>query len=212
MDQGQLFDLPPPLPAGLPPGLVYERGFLAVDEERELLDVLRSLPLQAARYKGFTARRRVVSFGGSFDYDANRLLPAAELDPRLQPLRERVASWLGVASSALVHALVAEYPAGAPLGWHRDVPDFEIVAGVSLASDSILRFRPYPPARPARGRIVRLAVEPRSIYAMSGPARWAWQHSVAPTRAARWSITFRTSRRAVGGGLKDRTPSGPGDR
>src|SRR5690606_3136467 len=153
-----LFDLPPPLPANLPPGLAYERGFLAVDPERELLEVLRSLPLEAARYKGYTARRQAVSFGGSFDYDPNRLLPAADLDPRLQPLRERVAAWLGMASPMLVHALVAQYPPGAPLGWHRDVPDFEVVAGVSLGSNAILRFRPYPPSRGAGGRIVRLLV------------------------------------------------------
>jgi alkylated DNA repair dioxygenase AlkB len=212
MDQGLLFDLPPPLPANLPPGLGYERDFLAVDQERELLEVLSSLPLEAARYKGYTARRRVVSFGGSFDYDSNRLLPAADLDPRLQPLRERVAAWVGVASSALVHALVAEYPPGAPLGWHRDVPDFEVVVGVSLGSNAILRFRPYPPARQAAGRIVKLVVEPRSIYVMRGPARWEWQHSVAPTRDLRWSITFRTSRRGLGTAPTDRTPSAPEDR
>ena len=99
MEQRLLFDLPPPLPANLPPGFAYHRDFLDDDEERELLEVIRSLPLEAARYKGYTARRRVVSFGGSFDYDSNRLLPAAELDSRLHPLRDRVCAWLGVASS-----------------------------------------------------------------------------------------------------------------
>jgi hypothetical protein len=27
-------------------------------------------------------------------------------------------------------------------------------------------------------------------------ARWGWQHSIAPTRALRYSITFRTRRAA----------------
>ncbi len=208
MEQGLLFDLPPPLPANLPPGLAYERDFLGGEEERQLLELIRSLPLEAARYKGYTARRRVVSF----DYDSNRLLPAAPLDPRLHPLRDRVAGWLGVASTDLVHTLVAEYPVGAPLGWHRDVPDFDAIAGVSLGSEAILRFRPYPPSKPAQVRTVKLVVEPRSIYSMRGAARWEWQHSVAPTRAPRWSISFRTSRRLPGLLPTDRTPSAPGDR
>jgi hypothetical protein len=29
---------------------------------------------------------------------------------------------------------------------------------------------------------------------MEGPARWAWQHSIAATKALRHSITFRTLR------------------
>ncbi len=195
MEQGLLFDLPPPAPTNLPAGLTYQPDFLAVAEEQQLLEIIRTLPLEAARYKQFRARRRVASFGGSFDYDANRLLPAADLIAPLHPLRARVADWLGVGADQLVHTLVAEYPPGAPLGWHRDVPDFELVAGVSLGGAASLRFRPYPALRPGRGQLVKLAVAPRSIYAMRGAARWSWQHSVAPAVATRWSITFRTRRR-----------------
>jgi alkylated DNA repair dioxygenase AlkB len=197
MDQGLLFDLPAPLPANLPAGLTYQPGFLSAEEEQQLLETIRTLPLEAARYKEYRARRRVVSFGGSFDYDANRLLPTAELVPPLHPLRDRVAAWLDIHAAELVHTLVAEYPPGAPLGWHRDVPDFEVIAGVSLGGEAIMRFRPYPPERPNRADVVKLVVAPRSIYAMRGAARWAWQHSVAPTAGPRWSITFRTGRRAA---------------
>src|SRR6185295_11097256 len=56
MSQASLFDDPPPAPRGLPPGLVYEAGFLSRDEEAGLVDLLRSLPFTAARYKGYTAR------------------------------------------------------------------------------------------------------------------------------------------------------------
>ena len=133
--QGTLFDLPAPPPAPLPEGLAYQADFLSAEEEASLIELIGTLDLQAARYKAYTARRRVVSFGGSFDYDSNRLLPAAELVPALHPLRDRVAHWLGVPPEALVHTLVAEYPPGAPLGWHRDVPAFEDVAGVSLGAE-----------------------------------------------------------------------------
>ena len=194
MTQGSLFDLPPPPPPVLPPGLVYEPEFLSLEEEARLMGIVAALPLEAARYKGYTARRQVVSYGGSFDYDANRLLPTAELVDTLHPLRDKVARWLDVGPSLLVHTLVARYPPGAPLGWHRDVPDFELIAGVSLGSACVLRLRSYPPVK--RAPIVRLNLAARSIYSMRGPARWAWQHSVAPVETERWSITFRTARQA----------------
>lgn len=174
-------------------GLVYQPEFLGAVEEERLIDVIRSLPLQAATYKQYTARRRVVSFGGSYDFDANRLLPAQPLDERLHPLRERVAQWLGTAPEQLVHVLVAEYAPGTPLGWHRDVPDFEIVVGVSLGGPATLRFRPYPDVASAR-RVFQLVAAPRSIYRLDGEARWGWQHAVSPTKHLRWSITFRTQR------------------
>ncbi|WP_082091380.1 alpha-ketoglutarate-dependent dioxygenase AlkB [Paracidovorax citrulli] len=172
-------------------GLVYQEGFLSTQEERELIDVIHSLPLHAAKYKQYLARRRVVSFGGSYDFDTNRLLPAVPLDPRLNELREKVAQWIELPPQDLVHALVAEYAPGTPLGWHRDVPDFETIVGVSLGGHATLRFRPYPDA-PATRKIVQLRAEPRSIYMMASEARWDWQHSVAPTTELRWSITFRT--------------------
>ena len=195
MSQGALFDdLPEPVPQNLPEGLAYEPEFLARDEEQSLIALIRSLPLAAAKYKDYTARRRVVSFGGSYDYDANKLLPAQPLIEALHPLRARVARWAGIAPEALHHVLVAEYAPGTPLGWHRDVPDHEEVFGVSLGSTAVLRFRPYPAVAPRRADVVKLRAAPRSIYAMRGAARWAWQHGVAPVDELRWSITLRTAR------------------
>jgi alkylated DNA repair dioxygenase AlkB len=154
------------------------------------------LPLVEAQYKSYTARRRVISYGGGFDYDSNRLLPTEPLPEVLEPLRHRVAGWLRIAPDRLVHALVAEYQPGTPLGWHRDVPDFETIAGVSLGGPAVLRFRPYAPDTPAalrRGEILHLDVAPRSVYKIAGEARWNWQHSVPPTQGHRWSVTFRTA-------------------
>jgi alkylated DNA repair dioxygenase AlkB len=192
LTQASLFgDLPEPVPQNLPEGLAYEAEFLSRDEEQALI---RTLPLNAAKYKDYLARRRVASFGGSYDFDANKLLPAQPLIEELHPLRARVARWAGIEAAALRHVLVAEYAPGTPLGWHRDVPDHEEVFGVSLGSTAVLRFRPYPPVAPKRADVVRLRAAPRSIYAMRGPARWGWQHSVAPVDELRWSITLRTER------------------
>jgi len=186
--------LPEPPPARLPPGMRYEPDFLGAEEEAALIALIATLPLEAAKYKAYTARRRVTSFGGSFDYDANKLRPTVPLPEALLPLRARVGAWAGIEPQALAHALVAEYAPGAPLGWHRDVPDFEDVVGVSLGSAATLRLRPYPPVDPRRADVLRVLAAPRSIYLLRGAARWGWQHSVAPVAALRWSITFRTRR------------------
>src|SRR5690606_8464479 len=140
----------------LPEGLRYEPDFLERHEEAWLLDLIGQLPLAEAQYKGFTARRRVMSYGGAYDFDAHRLDQAAPLIKELQPLRDKVARWAGVRPQELAHALVAQYPPGAPLGWHRDVPDFERVDGVSLGAPAVLRFRPYPPVQPKPRDIRRL--------------------------------------------------------
>ena len=174
-------------------GLIYQPDFLSLDEEKELIAIIQTLPLHSARYKQYLARRRVVSFGGSYDFNENRLLPGIALDERLHRLRDRVAAWLVVPPGDLVHALVAEYAPGTPLGWHRDVPDFETIVGVSLSGYATLRFRPYPDA-PVTRKVVQFNVAPRSIYKLEGNARWGWQHCVAPTTELRWSITFRTRR------------------
>jgi alkylated DNA repair dioxygenase AlkB len=188
--QPDLFAAPAAAPQ-LPEGMIYQPEFLTGEEEAALIEVIARLPLAPMRYKSYTARRRVLSFGGSYDFQANRLQPAEALPAQLEPLRRKVAAWLGVQPEVLAQTLVAEYSEGTPLGWHRDVPDFEDVVGVSLLNEAVLRFRPYPPRNPKKSGVLKLAVEPRSIYLLHGPARWAWQHSVAPTRSLRYSITFR---------------------
>ena len=89
-------------------------------------------------------------------------------------------------------ALVTEYRPGTELGWHRDVGEFGIVAGVSLAGTCRMRFRRYPPEKGAK--VFGLDLAPRSVYVLRDEIRWRWQHSVARTKELRYSITFRTSR------------------
>lgn len=179
-------------PLALPAGMRYEADFLSPAEERHWIAFAQAQALAEMNYKGYTARRRVASFGGEYDYERNRLQEGPPLPEALAPLRARVAQWLGVPPAAFTHVLVAEYRAGTPLGWHRDVPDFEDVVGLSLLSEAVMRFRPYPPRAPKKADILKVALAPRSIYLLRGPARWDWQHSVSPTAALRYSITLRT--------------------
>jgi alkylated DNA repair dioxygenase AlkB len=189
--QQELFDRM----SGLPDGLRYADGFLTPLDERSLVAEIQKLPLHEARYRSFTAKRRILSFGAGYDFQKNVLLPAPPIPPFLLQLRERVAHWAGIPADRLAQSTVAEYTPGTQLGWHRDVPQFGIVVGLSLLSPCRMRLRPYPHLKDGKERALVLTLEPRSIYTLRGPARWRWQHAISPTKALRHSITFRTMRR-----------------
>jgi len=174
-------------------GYAYEPEFLSGAEEEALVAEIERLPLAQAEYKGFLANRRIVSYGGRYDFSAQRLQPGEPMPPFLHPLRAEAAAWAGRSADDFTHALIAEYPQGSRLGWHRDVPQFDLVVGVSLVSACRMRFRRYPPG--FREKSVALDLEPRSIYRLEGEARWEWQHSVPPVPLLRYSITFRTLRK-----------------
>jgi alkylated DNA repair dioxygenase AlkB len=192
MKQADLF------PRVLPNGLVYRGEFLSRAEEQALLEIIATLPLQEAQYKEFTARRRTVSYGSSYDFSSNQSLSAEPIPEFLHPLRCEVAAWSGEPAESFVQALIAEYRPGTPLGWHRDVPEFELVVGISLAAPCRMRFRPYPWSAERKKDVFTLDLEPRSAYIVSGHARWGWQHSIPPTKALRYSITLRTRRAGTG--------------
>jgi alkylated DNA repair dioxygenase AlkB len=176
----------------MPEGLLYQQDFLSPQDEEALLAEIRSLPLQEAKYKAFTAKRRTVSYGSSYDFDTNELGPAPEIPAWLLPLRARAARLIGVDEQAIRHALVTEYRPGTELGWHRDVGEFGIVVGASLAGSCRMRFRRYPPQKGTK--VFSLDLAPRAVYVLRDEIRWRWQHSVARTTELRYSITFRTPR------------------
>jgi alkylated DNA repair dioxygenase AlkB len=176
----------------MPSGWDYLDRFISTEEEAELLAAIAAIQLNQARYKAYTARRRIASFGSSYDFDTNRLLPAPPIPAGLLDLRTRVAAWSGLPADAFSSALVAEYRPGTPLGWHRDVPDFEVVVGVSLAGSARMRLRRYPPLNPKKADVIDVELPPRSVYRLQDEVRWAWQHNIAPTQTLRYSIRFRT--------------------
>lgn len=189
--QRDFFHLSP----GFPEGFRYEPSFLSTEEERGLLEAIGALPLKEAHYRQYTARRRTVSYVSEYDFGTGSLRPAPLLPAFLLPLRDKAARWLEIPPEALVHGLISEYRSGTALGWHRDVPDFGRIFGVSLGGTCRMRLRPWRAGeRQQREDVIALELAPRSAYQMSGVARWAWQHSIAPTRKLRYSITFRTRR------------------
>jgi alkylated DNA repair protein (DNA oxidative demethylase) len=175
-----------------PAGLVYHPDFINEEEEYRLVEAIERLEFSEVRMHGIAAKRRVMHFGWNYGYETWRISPGRRVPEFLHPLRARVAGLMNIEAAALAEVLVTEYPEGAVIGWHRDAPMFgPDVVGVSLLAACRMRFQ--------RGKgtdreIYALAVEPRSAYVLSGPARSEWQHSIPPVKSLRYSVTFRTLR------------------
>jgi len=172
---------------------VYRPELVTVEEEQSLLERFERLEFQEIVMKGVVARRTAVRYGLGYDYD--RRVPtegAAPLPDWLEPVRERAAGLAGLRADELVQALVQRYPEGAPIGWHRDSPAYEVVVGVSFLSAARMRFRYGPREERVQWELL---LEPRSGYVLAGPARWQWEHHVPPAKSLRYSITFRSLHR-----------------
>ena len=188
-----------------PEGLDYRADMLSPDEEREVLAVVERLDLREVQMRGQTARRTVQHFDLEYGYESWQLAPAEPLPESLEWLRERCAEFAGIASAAFAQTLVTRYPPGATIGWHRDAPVFgPVVVGVSLRAACLLRFQRRVGEQ---RRVYEAELAPRSAYLLTGSARSAWQHSIPPVPALRYSITFRTLRRQrQAGGPAARSP------
>jgi alkylated DNA repair dioxygenase AlkB len=182
----------------VPEGFAYRDDFISAGEEAELVAAIGSIEYSTFEMRGVVARRRVAFFGVSYD---NNTAPAAPFPEFLVAFRDRAAAWARVEPGAFAMALVNEYRPGAPIGWHRDAPQYGIVAGISLVSSCRMKLRPYVPPSAAvsspgarRKTTHELELAPRSGYLITGEARQAYEHSIPAVAALRYSVTFRTLR------------------
>jgi alkylated DNA repair dioxygenase AlkB len=183
----------------LPDGFHYRDDFLTHEEERELVEAVQAIAFDTFAMRGVVARRRVKFFGAAYDD-----MPTSPMPDFLLALRSKLARWANVPPDAFAMGLINEYTTGATIGWHRDAPQYDITAGVSLLSACRMKLRPYIAPKDL-ATVVRKAprkttheirLEPRSGYLITGLARSAYEHSIPATDSLRYSITFRTLRRA----------------
>ncbi|MEX2270345.1 MAG: alpha-ketoglutarate-dependent dioxygenase AlkB [Vicinamibacterales bacterium] len=182
----------------LPDGFDYREDFISREEEAELIRHIEAIEFALFEMRGVVAKRRVAFYGQSYDEG-----PAGPIPEFLSSLRARCAEWAGVEAEAFAMALINEYHPGAPIGWHRDAPQYGMVAGVSLLSACRMKLRPYvSPSelaksanRAPRKTTHELTLAPRSAYLITGVARGDFEHSIPAVDALRYSITFRTLRK-----------------
>ncbi|WP_277967991.1 alpha-ketoglutarate-dependent dioxygenase AlkB [Sphingomonas echinoides] len=177
-----------------PAGLTAAEAFLSPAEEQTVIATIEAADLTPFRFQQWLGKRLTASYGWHYDFERGSFTPVAPIPDVLLPIRARAAAFAGLAPDALVQGLLIRYDPGAGIGWHRDRPMFEHVVGLSLGAPATMRFRLRDGERGGRATYRREAqpLAPRSIYHLSGEARWAWEHSIAPIEATRWSLTFRS--------------------
>ncbi|HYG04527.1 MAG TPA: alpha-ketoglutarate-dependent dioxygenase AlkB [Chryseosolibacter sp.] len=180
-----------------PAGFDYLPEFLSAQEEMNLLEEIRKIPLHTFVFQGYEAKRKVASFGYDYSFDDRALSKGKPIPEGFHDVVAKAASALSLSIDAFAELLITEYPAGAVINWHRDAPPFDVIAGISLLSDCIFRFRPHEKMKQNRRSVISLPVMQRSLYVIKGAARSDWQHSIAPVRDVRYSITLRTLRKAM---------------
>jgi alkylated DNA repair dioxygenase AlkB len=174
-----------------PEGFRYRDDVLTSGEERAYTEQFAALEFKPFEFRGYLGKRRVVAFGWRYDYAGRVVRQSQPLPEFLLPLRERAADFAGVPVEHLQQALVTEYEPGAPIGWHRDKPEFGDVIAFSFLSPARLRLRR---SRDTGWERWAIDVQPRSAYLLRGLVRHDWEHSIPPVEALRYSVTFRTLR------------------
>jgi alkylated DNA repair dioxygenase AlkB len=175
----------------LPEGFRYQDDIVAPEDEQTLLRHIRELPLKEFEFHGYTAKRRVISYGWQYDFNERVLRKTEDIPSWLLSLRETATDFAGLAPAELQQMLVMEYDAGAGIGWHRDKAIFGDVVGISLLAPARFRLRRKVGTTWERASLM---VEPRSAYLLRGPSRTEWEHSIPAVDALRYSITFRNFR------------------
>jgi alkylated DNA repair dioxygenase AlkB len=183
-----LFDQPPMFPEGF----TYYPDFINTNEEQELLAFIQQIELHSMIFQGYTAKRKVASFGYDYNFTTRKLTKGSSPPAGFNWLTEKVAQQLMINPAQFAELLVTEYTVDSVINWHRDAPPFECIAGISLAADCIFKLRPYDKSLRTKRNTISFPVRRRSLYIMQGPAREEWEHSTAPVPDLRYSITLRT--------------------
>lgn len=177
-----------------PDGFEYFPDFISAEEEARLIEIVEQLQLRVFTFQGYEAKRKVASFGYDWSFETRTLSKGLDIPKEFFPLIGKVAAHLAIDANDIAELLVTEYPEGSVINWHRDAPPFDAIIGISLMADCVFRLRPHDKALQDRKSIISCPVGRRSLYVMRDAARSDWQHSTAPVKEKRYSITLRTMR------------------
>ena len=181
-----------PLEPIFPEGFQYCPAFISAEEEAILIKEIEAIELHTFIFQGYAAKRKVASFGYDWSFEKRQLKKGKEIPEAFRFLIQRVAKRLSIEPHRFAELLITEYPPGSVINWHRDAPPFDLIAGISLLSDSTFRLRPHDQEKQGRSSTLSIPVARRSLYSMEGGARTGWQHSIAAVKSLRYSITLRT--------------------
>ena len=172
-------------------GFSYHKEFISSDDEGLLIKHADSHPWDT------TWRRRIQQYG--FSYGTSRRESLGDMPDWLSWLCSRLREER-IFRETPNQVIINEYLPGQGIAPHVDYRSNygSTVASLSLGSPVVMDFMSKE-----KKKISHL-LEPRSLFVLSGPARFDWKHGIAPrkmdhylgavvTRGRRLSCTFRTT-------------------
>jgi alkylated DNA repair dioxygenase AlkB len=172
----------------LPPGLALATDVITPEEETQLISLIEACGPR--RYPGDErGGLSAISFGWQYDMSNGHFSPCEPMPEGFVAVRDLAARFAGLVPESITQCLFNRYEKGAEIPWHIDKPIWEHVIGISLGAPTTMGFRK---ASGGDYQYAAVTLLPRSIYFMSGEARYSFAHSIPPMAERRWSITFRT--------------------
>jgi DNA oxidative demethylase len=158
-------------------------------EEAHDVEQIRALPFvrDKDRY-GVVLKRGYAQFGYSYVTVRRKLVEAPYFPDWLHALANKAAAYCPD-DVTFNQAIITHYPPTAGIGWHTDAPRFhECIIGIPLVGNAMMQFRPNGTENVSHN----LSVARGSLYVMTGPARYDFQHQIKPVKTDRYSLTLRS--------------------
>ena len=168
-------------------GLIYFSNFLSEPEQQEVRQELSKLTFYQDTFRGKMLRRQYAQFGFRYSSTGRRLTPVEKFPDFLVRLANRVRAF-SATPEALNQCIISHYDVGDGIGWHTDAWSFgENIIGISLGGPARFQFRKNGKMR----HQFEVILSSGSVYCISGPARWNYQHRIVPVKTSRFAFTFR---------------------
>ena len=170
------------------PGLDTWPNILTQDEISRLEHRVKSMDIAHYQHGEWEANRQVAHYSCP-SHPAYACHARHDIEPWMLGVRNRIVKAAGRPPQDFIQFSVSVYPPGAGIGWHRDMPPFTRIIGVSIGHPTYMRFRQKDQHNKWRRR--QIPLDPGTVYAITGPARSEWEHSIAPVTHWRASFTTR---------------------
>jgi len=177
-------------------GLYYIPDYLTDEEVKEITKLLKQSNEWKSVGKSIDSRK-VIHYGFSYRYDRGGIERVTDIPAFLKGLinKDRVNGYFAntIMKDEMDQLIVNEYKPGQGIYAHIDHVGYfgDVIVCLNIGSGIAIDFT-------KDGQKRSIYVKPKSLYIMSGPARYEWRHGIAATmydvgtkRGTRWSLTYR---------------------
>ena len=129
------------------------------------------------------------SFGWQYDIPSDSFSESDPVPRDFEWVRELGARFTGAKAEDFIDLMVIRYEPGSYIQPHYDKPVFNHIIGLSMGSDADMVF-----SKPAEqgGEAITVPLPRRSMFKLSGDARFVYRHGIPLVTGTRLSLTLRT--------------------